>query len=350
MKNLIQKQFGFHPIEIEKLWGYENSNYLIKTNDEQYVFKTYINNAETLDLVKAENEALIFLQSTKNHKFPKPITFKDYSLVKVIRVDGIEKIVRMLTYLKGEFLGNVKPTKTLFSSLGKTTAELDIKLQSFNNYTLKARRWKWDLQYLHFNEKYIKDIPSAKDRNLIKYYFQQYDENVVPKISKLRKSIIHGDVNEWNVLVKNNDVTGIIDFGDLCYTPLINELAITIAYACLYVENPLEWASTIIESYHKILTLEEKELAVLYYLIAARLCISVCNSAYERVKNPTNTYTAINEKLAWQFLYNWLKINPIEAENRFRKIVGLSTKMVKSTKQIIEERQKGNTTNSFFEL
>lgn len=285
MNNLIQKQFGFHPIEIEKLWGYENSNYLIKTNDEQYIFKTYINNAETLDLVKAENEALIFLQSTKNHKFPKPITFKDYSLVKILKVDSKEKIVRMLTYLEGESLGNVKPTKTLFRSLGKNTAELDVKLQSFNNYTLKARRWKWDLQYLHFNDKYIKDIPSAKDRNLIKYYFQQYDENVVPKISKLRKSIIHGDVNEWNVLVKNNDVTGIIDFGDLCYTPLINELAITIAYACLYVENPLEWASTIIESYNKILTLEEKELAVLYYLIAARLCISVCNSAYERVKN-----------------------------------------------------------------
>lgn len=178
---------------------------------------------------------------------------------------------------------------------------------------------------MHFNDKYIKDIPSAKDRNLIKYYFQQYDENVVPKISKLRKSIIHGDVNEWNVLVKNNDVTGIIDFGDLCYTPLINELAITIAYACLYVENPLEWTSTIIESYNKILTLEEKELAALYYLIAARLCISVCNSAYERVKNPTNTYTAISEKLAWQFLYNWLKINPIEAENSFRKTIGFST-------------------------
>ena len=340
MKNLIQKQFGFHSIEIKKLWGYDNFNYLIKTNDGQYVFKIYIKNTETLALVEAENEALLFLQSTKNHKFPQPIKFKDGSLVKILKVDGIEKIVRMLTYLEGEFLGNVKPTKTLFRSLGKNTAELDVKLQSFNNYTLKARRWKWDLQYLHFNKKYIKDIPNAKDRSLIEYYFQQYTENVVPIIPELRESIIHSDVNEWNVLVKNNDVTGIIDFGDLCYTPLINELAITIAYACLYVDNPIKWAEIIVKSYNEVLPLKDKEISVLYYLIAARLCVSVCNSAYSRINEPENTYTAISEKLAWNFLYNWLTINPIEAENRFRKIVGLSTKIVKSTKQIIEERQK----------
>lgn len=43
------------------------------------------------------------------------------------------------------------------------------------------------------------------------------------------------------------------------------------------------------------------------------------------MKESTNTYTAISEKLAWQFLYNWLKINPIEAENSFRKTIGFST-------------------------
>ncbi len=325
MKNLIQKQFGFHSIEIKKLWGYDNLNYLIRTNDEQYVFKTYINNAETLDLVKAENELLEYLRSSKNNIFPIPIKFKDGSLVKIVKIDGKKRIGRMLTYLEGEFLGNVKQTKTLVRSLGKNTAELDVKLQSFNNYTLKARRWKWDLQYLHFNKKYIKDIPIAKDRSLIEYYFQQYDENVVPKIPELRKSIIHGDINEWNVLVKNNEMSGIIDFGDLCYTPLINELAITIVYACLYVDNPIQWAEIIVKSYNEVLPLNDKEISVLYYLIAARLCVSVCNSAYERVKNPTNTYTAISEKLAWQFLYNWLKINPIEAENSFRKAIGFST-------------------------
>ena len=323
MKKLLQTEFALNPIEIKKLWGYDNLNYLIKTNDGQYIFKTYIKNTETFTLVEAENEALLFLHKTNNN-FPKPIKFKDGSLVKILKIEEKERVCRMLSFLEGELLGNVTQTKILFQTLGRFIAQLDLQLQLFNNSTIKARQWQWDIQYLHLNKKYIKDIPSAKDRNLISYFFQQYEENVMPVLSELRKSIIHGDANEWNVLVNNGKVTGIIDFSDLSYTPLINELAITIAYACLYVENPLEWASNIIKSYHNVLPLEEKEIAILYYLIAARLCISVCNSAHSRKENPDNKYAFISEKPAWKLLYQWLNISSIKAENHFRLAIGMT--------------------------
>lgn len=324
MKKLLQTQFAINPIEIKKLWGYDNSNYLVKTKDIQYVFKTYIKNTETLALVEAENEVLLFLHNTNKNNFPKPIIFKDNSFVKIIKIKEKELIVRMLSFLDGELYGNVTPTKTLFQSLGRFIALLDIQLQSFNNKTIRARRWHWDIQYLHLNKKYIKDIQSVKKRNVIINYFQKFKENVIPVLPELRKSIIHGDANEWNVLVNNGKVTGIIDFGDLSYTPLINELAITIAYACLYIENPLEWTSNIIESYHNVLPLEEKEIAILYYLILARLCISVCNSAHSRKENPNNEYAFISEKPAWKLLYKWSNISPIKAENHFRSAIGMT--------------------------
>ncbi len=56
----------------------------------------------------------------------------------------------------------------------------------------------------------------------------QIRENVEPFIEDLRKSVIHGDANDWNVLCKNGEVSGIIDFGDMCFSPLINELAIAV--------------------------------------------------------------------------------------------------------------------------
>jgi len=337
MKKLLQEQFGFNPVEIKKLWGYENSNYLIKTDDGQYVFKIYLKSADTLMSVKAQNKALLFLQSFKNNMYPKPIKFKDDALVKIIEIEGKERICRMLSFLEGELLGDVKPTKTLFKSLGNVVAELDVKLQSFNNLTIKSKQSEWDIQYLHLNKKYIKDIPSVKDRSIINYFFQLFEENVLPVLPDLRKAIIHNDANEWNVLVNNGKVTGIIDFGDLSYTPLINELAITIAYACLYVDDPLEMASTIIESYHNVLALEEKEIAVLYYLIAATLCISACNSAYQRKRNPDNEYIFISEKPAWKLLYQWISINPINAENRFRLAIGLAAVKPMSTDKIIAQ-------------
>lgn len=324
MKKLLKIQFGLIPIEIKKLWGYSNSNYLVKTKDRQYVLKLYLKDTNTFELVEAENKALLLLHKTDNKIFPKPIVFKDNSLVKIIKIEEKELICRMLSFLEGKLLGNVTPTNSLYQSLGKFIAQLDILLQSFNNKTIKARQSQWDIQYLHLNKKYIQDISSVKDRSLINYFFQQFEKNLIPVLPELRKSMIHGDANEWNVLVNNGTVTGIIDFEDLSYTPLIYELAVTIAYACLYVDNPLEWASLIIKSYHNVLPLEEKEITILYYLIAARLCISVCNSAHSKKVNPDNEYAFISEKPAWKLLHRWNNINPIVAENRFRSVLGLT--------------------------
>ena len=38
----------------------------------------------------------------------------------------------------------------------------------------------------------------------------------------------------------------------------------------------------------KLLPLKEDEISILYYLIATKLCISVCNSAHSRKINPDN--------------------------------------------------------------
>ena len=340
MNRLLQTEFGFQEVEIKKLNGYDNANYLIKTNTAKYVLKTYCYNKELLALVEAENETLFLLQESDKNKFPKPIQFIDGSFVKTLEIDGVETICRMLSFIEGELMCNVAPTKTLFQSFGVFLAEMDLKLQYFDNYTIKARQWEWGIQYINLNKKYIQDIANAKDRSTVKYFFQQFEENVAPVLPDLRKSIIHNDANDWNVLVNNGKISGIIDFGDLAYSPLINELAVALTYACYGKENPLEWASIILKSYHNILPIEEKEIQVLYYLIAARLCISVCNSAHSKKENPNNEYASVSEKSAWKMLYRWLSINPIASENRFRSALGLPVKKTKSVDEMLEERHK----------
>ncbi|NQV15619.1 aminotransferase class III-fold pyridoxal phosphate-dependent enzyme, partial [bacterium] len=170
--------------------------------------------------------------------------------------------------------------------------------------------------------------------------FQQFEENVSPVLHQLRKSIIHNDANEWNVLVNNGKVSGLIDFGDLAYSPLINELAVTIAYACFDKEHPLDWAATILKSYHQIIALEENEIAVLYYLISARLCISVCNAAHSKKKDSDNVYAFVSEKQAWKMLHHWIRINPIGAENCFRSAIGLPALKTKASNEMTKARHK----------
>lgn len=330
MNTLLQKEFGFQKVEIKKLVGYDNANYLIKTDTLKYVFKTYRYNKELLALVQAEIETLLFLQESDKSIFPTPIQFADGSFVKIIKIDGKKTICRLLSFLDGELLRDITPTESLFQSFGRFLAQMDIKLQKFNNYTIKARQCKWDIQYLNLNKKYISDIPNAKDRNTVSYFFQQFEEILMPLLPELRKQIIHNDANDCNVLVKNEKISGIIDFGDLAHSILINELAIAITYACFDKEDPLKWALIILKSYHSKTPIEEKEIKVLYYLIAARLSTSVCNSAHSRKINPDNEYAFGSEKSAWKMLYRWLNINPIAAENQFRLAIDLDDEKLNS--------------------
>jgi 4-aminobutyrate aminotransferase-like enzyme len=324
MNTFLENEFGIKILNTKMLDGYDNKNYHITTEVEDFIYKTYSYSEALKDTVEAENEVLLYLQREFDSYIPKPIPFKDKSYVKLVDSANGKVISRMLSFLKGEFLGKAKHTPALFESLGTFLATLDIQLKDLKNYTIQARKWEWDIQYFDLNKKYISAIPDVKDRNVVHYFFQQFEEIVRPVIPELRKQVIHNDANEWNILVKEGKISGIIDFGDVAHSFLINELAIAITYGCYDKEHPLEWAVILIKAYHQVLPLEVKELKILYYLIAARLCTSVCNSAHARKADPDNAYASVSEKSAWKMLYRWLAINPIQAENEFRKAAGFS--------------------------
>ena len=71
MEKLLIEEFGINPIEIIKINGYDNLNYLIKTNSKNYILKTY-EDLTLIDLIQSETKALIFLN---DNLYPKPIPF-----------------------------------------------------------------------------------------------------------------------------------------------------------------------------------------------------------------------------------------------------------------------------------
>ncbi len=157
---------------------------------------------------------------------------------------------------------------------------------------------------------------------MVDYYFLQFKEFVLPELPHLRKSIIHNDANDWNVLVQDGKVSGLIDFGDMVYAPLIQELAVALTYAMMDKENPLEWATYILKSYHNILPLKEKEIDLLYYLVAARLCLSLIHSYHAVEEGDADEYTLTSQKPAIDLLNKWITISPDKASNIFREALG----------------------------
>ena len=338
MQKLINKYYSLDAIKIEKLVGYENVNYLVTNKGKKYIFKTYPYSSELYDILTAETDVLIILNKSMPGKFPVPIKNANNKYVDKVELDGEVKIIRMLSYIEGELLTKTEHNKKLFTSFGTFLANMDKKLSGCNNYIIKSKQLKWDIQHFHLNKKYIKDLSDAQDRKVVEYFFQQFDEMVLPVLPNLRKSIIHNDANDFNVVVKDNEVCGIFDFGDMVYTSLINELAIAIAYSLLNKENLIEYASYIIKAYHKILPLETREIDILYYLIASRLCTSASNSAYHTKQDPDNSYISLSEKAVLKLLHKWLRINPVFAKNTFRSAAGIPVETPKATSQVIQER------------
>ncbi|MDT0539791.1 aminotransferase class III-fold pyridoxal phosphate-dependent enzyme [Croceitalea sp. P059] len=340
LQQLLELEFGLKNPSIKKINGYDNANYRVQSKEKSFVLKTYTFDDELFEVLKAENEVLLLLNSANSECYPKPMSFNDNQFIKLVKLNGERIIIRMLTFLDGIFLGDLEANKKVYQSLGSSLAKMNLALSEHSSTALKARKWEWDLQYFELNKKYLNAIQNPKDRSLVAYFFKQYEVLVTPVLPHLRKQVIHNDANEWNVLTTAEAVTGFIDFGDLAYAPLINEVAIAMTYAAYDKENSLEYASIVLAAYHEVLFLFEEEISLLYYLMAARLSTSVCNSAYAKQQQPENSYASISEENAWITLEKWIALNPIHVENTFRVAAGFSPKKAISIDLALEKRSK----------
>ena len=94
------------------------------------------------------------------------------------------------------------------------------------NPGILSRRYDWDNQHFNLSITNIRFIQDVEIRRLVEYFHLLYQKVVEPLIPKLRFSIIQGDANDYNVLVQQDRVTGIIDFGDSIYSPLVNDVIV----------------------------------------------------------------------------------------------------------------------------
>ena len=340
LKNLIKKEYGLDVILVNKFKGYENDNYFIKTVKNKFVLKLY-SDLTLKFILKAENEFLLFLQKQENKgHYPKPILLKKGGYVKKVSHKGKLILIRMLSYLEGNFIAECKINKNIISSLGSFLAKFNLLTRNWSNSEIKARDWEWKIESVELIKDRANYISNPFRRNRVIYFIQQYKENIVPVYNDLRKSIIHNDANQWNVLVEKDKTTGLIDFGDISYSNLVNEIGIAMTYIAYDKEDILYWSGILLESYNKVLPLKKKEVESLYYIIALRLCMSVSNSAYTKLNQPNNNYISEGEENAWNMLDKWIFYGPTKVKNYFLKSTGFSLNKGKKENEYIEKREK----------
>jgi len=245
----------------------------------------------------------------------------------IATADGSARLAWLLTFVNGIVLAEVRPhTPELLGDLGRFLGEMDAALQSFT-HPAAHRELKWDSSRAGWIKDYIKEIADSKRRALVEKFLALYEAEVVPVLPRLRRSVIYGDANDYNVLVSDplpqpRRVVGVIDFGDMHHGLTVSEPAIAAAYGILGKEDPLQAATAIVGGYHGAFRLDELEVSVLYVLIGARLAVSVTNSAHRKTIKPDDPYVTVSEASAWEGLERLEKIRPRFAHYTFRAACG----------------------------
>ncbi len=314
--------------EITTLPGELDFNFRIDTGESSYVLKISRPDVDQ-EYLDFHREILVHL-SNNSESISSPVIMPDIhgNFISTISDQaGNTRHVRLLSWIDGRIWSSVNPqSNELLFSLGEQAGLLTGALQGFD-HKMAHRDFVWDVARAAWTVKYD-HLFGEKQQRIIKYFQQRFNK-IQDQYKGFRKSVVHNDANDNNVIVSNDlvqpEVVSIIDFGDAIYTQVINDLAITIAYAAMNKPDVLAASLPVIRGYHQQFSLLEDELGLLYSLVGMRLVISVTKSAINKQKEPDNEYLLISEKPAWDVLEKWIQINENLAHYSFRDACGFTS-------------------------
>jgi Ser/Thr protein kinase RdoA (MazF antagonist) len=320
---LAREVYGFDaspsPLPSER-----DQNFLLVTAaGERFVLKI-ANAAEDPAILDAQNAALARLAAAGVDVCPRIVPSRGGEAMvraRSPRGDGsASHLVRLLTCLPGVALAEVtERPPALLESLGSALGGIDRALSDFDHPAIH-REFHWDLaSAAGVIREHLPRIAEASSRATVDAVSARALRELEPRVPRLRRSAIHNDANDWNVLVGGGVVTGIVDFGDLAHSWTVAEPAVAIAYAVLDASDPLATAAAVARGYHAQHPLSGDEWAVLFPLVCLRLCQSACIAAWQVPQRPGDKYLDVSQAAIRRTLPGLAAIEYDRAERALRE-------------------------------
>jgi Ser/Thr protein kinase RdoA (MazF antagonist) len=288
-----------------------DQNFLLTTAaNEKYILKI-ANALETRSLLEAQNAVLEHLAARVTFT-PRLIKAKSGAPIEKVQTGKVSHQIRLISYIDGQPLASAKHSAKLLFDLGKKIGRLTQSLVDFDHVALH-RQFHWDLasglSVLHQHSTLLSDEVALQ----IDEFAERFERSVGSRLTRLPRSIIHADANDYNVIVKGNEVVGLIDFGDMVHSYRVGELSIAMAYLVLDQADPLVVAKQVVNGYLDEWQLNSDEFECLWWFVLLRLCMSVCLAAYQQRQEPENEYLDISQSAIQRSLPGLLAIEPGKA-------------------------------------
>ncbi len=261
---------------------------LSSASDGEFVLKLH-NHADTESVVDMQARALVHIEKVDpGLPVSRVIRTRDGApWASVTTPDGRQSFLRLFAVLPGDHAAVAELDARALFEWGRSVARLGRALRGFF-HPAAAYKIQWDIRHTPELRATLDQVP-AGNRRLVETVLNRFDTNVTPFMPALRAQVIHNDMGPGNVLVDEHGlITGITDFGDMTHTPLVCDLAVSLADLLDGHPSSLEMAAVVIDGYQSITQLEHGEARLLCDLMAARCATAVVVTAWRSRLHPDN--------------------------------------------------------------
>lgn len=258
----------------------EHTVYLLKTDKGKFILKIY----EEVDLksLKQEIEAREFL---RKKGLPIPEIMKTKSKKNLLKYKNANLTIEQ--FVKGK--GAIKFNKKMAISTAETMALMHKELQK--------KKIKWIREAYHFE---LHEEDTGKIQKIMNLEFREEENKFLEeskKINKkkLKRSIIHADFQDVNLLFKNNKIIAILDWADMHKSFLVYDIAVTMARSFIKATKiEKEKIKFFLKTYQKQIKLNSEEKKAIYYLMKHRLLGTIL-WCYVQAKKHKDQAKALNK-------------------------------------------------------
>jgi hydroxylysine kinase len=309
--------------QLSRLPGEADDNFLLDTGDRRYVVKFAHLRADPA-VIGVQVRVLRHIESAAPW-LPVPRVMPasggpPWAVVADGPLRG--RLVHVLSYLDGRLLRSVITDQALRRTLGAALAELGRALRDFDD-PLVRRPLLWDLAQLPRLRPLLAGRPPGSGTGLLVEQLGRLTAQTSPRLAAQRTQLVHNDFSPDNTLISadGRDVSGIIDFGDVTVTALVNDVAIAAAYQLGDEADLLGPALDLISGYHATTPLTAGELGLLPDLILGRIVARIVISEWRAERFPENrAYVLRNTPRAWEHLHRLLSIPGEQIAARIQEV------------------------------
>jgi Ser/Thr protein kinase RdoA (MazF antagonist) len=219
---------------------------------------------EAIDSFRFQTAAMAGLQGAAGFVIPQVLRTSSGALM--FEEEGVCGYLQ--SRIEGTPLHQATPRPDLFFRTGSALARLDLALAQVDA-PAAHRPVLWHIGCWSRLMKLEQYLPSGSIADSVRAAMAEYVEFIEPQIADVAWQVTHNDPSPFNMMVTDQGV-GFIDFGDGCWSPRIQDLAIAASHLVTDRDLPLGGAEHFIAGYASVIALSALEARLLAGLMRAR--------------------------------------------------------------------------------